>query len=53
MPRSGAEAAAARAALRAKYAPYADDPVHLAGGALLMVEPERVLKWGSLAAPDR
>jgi len=36
------------AALRAKYAPYAEGPLALEDAALLVVEPRRVIVWGSL-----
>ena len=36
------------AALRAKYTPYAKGPLALADAALLVVEPQRVIVWGSL-----
>jgi PPOX class probable F420-dependent enzyme len=45
---SGAEADAARAALRARYPPYAANPRHLANALLIVVEPARVVRWGSI-----
>jgi PPOX class probable F420-dependent enzyme len=36
------------AALRAKYAPYAEGPLALEDAALLVVEPQRAIVWGSL-----
>jgi len=36
------------AALRAKYAPYAEGPLALENAALLVVEPQRVIAWGNL-----
>jgi PPOX class probable F420-dependent enzyme len=44
----GAEAERARAALRGKYSQYNDPALGLDGADLIVVEPERVVTWGSL-----
>jgi coenzyme F420-0:L-glutamate ligase / coenzyme F420-1:gamma-L-glutamate ligase len=46
---AGDEAARARAALRAKYAQYRAGPLRLDEAPLIVVEPQRVTAWGSLA----
>ena len=46
---AGAEGAAAVAALRAKYPQYAAGAMRLEQGPLIVVEPEHVVSWGSLA----
>jgi PPOX class probable F420-dependent enzyme len=46
---AGDEAAAGRAALRARYPQYVANPRHLANAPLIVVEPLRVVRWGSLA----
>jgi PPOX class probable F420-dependent enzyme len=46
---AGSEASRARAALRRKYSQYSDPALGLDGAALIVVEPERVVQWGSLS----
>jgi PPOX class probable F420-dependent enzyme len=46
---TGAEADAARGALRAKYPQYVANSRHLANAMLIVVEPLQVVRWGSLA----
>ena len=48
---AGDEAAHARAALRDKYAQYRAGPLRLNDAPLIVLEPERITVWGSLADP--